>query len=119
MLDAAGMHCFICQLPFDFAAGEVAHIVKHVAYGYDFAHEGACLAAAYELIFPEPGYDCAAFGPDPLRVRIVGAERFGWVLVEYRDGSRRPERITRDAEWANEPGAAEFPNVEWLEMVAA
>ena len=32
----------------------------------------------------------------------------GAVLIEYRDGSHGVERIRRDVEWLDEPGAAEF-----------
>ena len=35
-----------------------------------------------------------------------------WVLVEYRDGSRRIEGLARDPDWEGEPGGAEFPEGE-------
>jgi len=104
----------ICRQDFDFTAGQTAVILHHVAYGYDFVHPGACEAAALGSIFPEPGYDCAAFAHDPERRAVVsiapGAERQRvWALIEYRDGSRRFEGVLRDAEWQDEPGGAEFP----------
>jgi len=102
------LNCVVCHQTFDFAAGEVAIVLRHVAYYYDFAHEGECLARALDLIFPEPDYDCAAFGLDQERLRVVSAER-GWALVEHADGSCRLEVIAREAGWEEEPGAAEFP----------
>jgi len=61
------LRCVVCRSLFDFAAGEAALVLRHVAYGYDFVHDGDCLAAAREWIFPEPGFDCAAFARDPER----------------------------------------------------
>jgi hypothetical protein len=128
------MRCVICRQQFDFAAGEVAVVLRHVAYGYDFAHPGACEAAALGAIFPEPGYDSAAFAHDPIRRAIVAVApangwsvvgagsadarssddlRFEplrlWALVEYRDGTRRFEGVVRAEDWLDEPGGAEFP----------
>ena len=108
MLATTGLKCFVCKRPFDFTAGESAIVLHHVAYYYDFVHAGQCLAVALDLIFPEPDYDGAAFGPDQERLRIVGAER-GWALVEHADGSVRLEVIARETGWENEPGGAEFP----------
>jgi hypothetical protein len=102
------LKCVVCKRGFDFTAGEVAIVLRHVAYYYDFAHEGECLARALDLIFPEPDYDCAAFGLDQERLRVVRAER-DWALVEHADGSCRLEVIAREAGWEDEPGAAEFP----------
>ena len=128
------MRCVICRQYIDFAAGEVAVVLRHVAYGFDFAHSGACEAAALGAIFPEPGYDSAAFAHDPIRRAIVAVApangwsvvvagssdarskddlhfeslRF-WALVEYRDGTRRFEGVIRDEDWLDEPGGAEFP----------
>jgi hypothetical protein len=129
------LRCVICRAAFDFRGGEAALVLRHVAYGYDFVHTGACLAAAREALFVEPGYDCAAFGRDPERWRIVGvapaegwravvataAEPGGvtrhvrsdpllaWVLIEHQDGSIRREGLVRDGEWRDEPGGAELP----------
>jgi hypothetical protein len=102
------LKCVVCKRAFDFTAGEVAIVLRHVAYYYDFAHEGDCLARALDLIFPEPDYDCAAFGVDQERLRVVRAER-DWALVEHADGSCRLEVIAREAGWEDEPGGAEFP----------
>jgi hypothetical protein len=119
------MRCVICRQQFDYAAGQTAVVLRHVAYGYDFAHAGACEAAALSLVFPEPGYDCAAFAHDIRRARVLAVlgtidplEIHG--VVEYRDGSRHVERIVRDPEWLEEPGAAEFPVLQAaaLELVA-
>lgn len=104
----AELKCVVCKRGFDFIGGEVAIVLRHVAYYYDFAHDGQCLATALDWIFPEPGYDGAAFGLDQARLRIVRAER-GWALVEHADGSYRLEVIARELGWENEPGGAEFP----------
>jgi hypothetical protein len=127
--------CFVCKKPFNFAAGESALILRHIAYGYDFVHEGACLAAAREVIFVEPGYDRPAFSTDGQRVRVIDASPAAcwtavlpnaleravagdpvsveplqfWADVEYRDGTRHREGVIRDPEWLEEPGGAEFP----------
>jgi hypothetical protein len=127
--------CFVCKQPFDFATGESAVILRHIAYGYDFVHDGACLAAARELIFVEPGFDRPAFSSDGQRARMIAAspapcwaavlpnaiERAEagdpvsveplqfWAVVEYRDGSKHREGVIRDPEWLDEPGGAEFP----------
>ena len=129
------LRCIVCCVPFDFAAGETAVVLRHVAYGYDFVHDGPCLATACERIFPEPDYDCAAFGRDPERRRLIEVtaaegwsavlpntrERFGagppvhfeplryWAVVEHADGSRSMEGVVRDELWLDEPGGAEFP----------
>jgi hypothetical protein len=127
--------CFVCKKSFNFAAGESALILRHIAYGYDFVHAGVCLAAARELIFVEPGYDRPAFSADGERVRVIAASpapcwaavlpnaveravagdpvsveplQF-WAVVEYCDGSRHREGVIRDSEWLDEPGGAEFP----------
>jgi len=107
------MRCVICRQDFNFAEGETAVVLHHVAYGYDFAHAGICEAAALSLIFPEPGYDTAAFAHDQARSRILAVlgipgQPEVHAVVEYRNGSRQLERISRDAEWADEPGAADF-----------
>jgi hypothetical protein len=128
------MRCVSCRQHFDFTAGQTAVVLHHVAYGYDFAHPGVCEAAALGSIFPEPGFDSAAFAHDrerravvavaPARgwsvvvaggadVRAHGDLRFEplafWALIEYRDGSRRFEGVIQDSEWQDEPGGAEFP----------
>ena len=129
------LRCVVCRRPVDFGAGEVAVVLRHAAYGYDFAHEGPCLTAARELLFPEPGYDGPAFGRDAERRRVLAATdgagwaaalaetpervvaghplRFEplrwWVLVEYRDGTRRVEGVVREDEWLDEPGGAVLP----------
>lgn len=126
--------CVVCHRPFAFESGESAIVLRHVAYGYDFAHDGACLSEALEQVFVEPGYDGATYARDTERRRVIGINppdgwsavlpespeqilagspfrfeplRF-WALVEHRDGSRRVEGITWDEEWLDEPGAAEF-----------
>src|SRR5215208_4875451 len=111
------LHCVVCHKRFDFAAGQTAIVLKHIAYGYDFVHEGACLATAREWIFPEPDYDGPAFSPDVQRdriLRIASADGWAaalpgapeqvragtpvlyepvayWALVQYHDGSRQLE----------------------------
>jgi len=131
---ASNVRCLSCGRVFDFEAGETATVLRHVAYGYDFAHAGACLEAALEQIFVEPGYDGAAYARDTERRQVLGtnqpdgwsavlpesAERIlsgspfrfeplrFWALVEHRDGSTRVEGVTRDEEWLDEPGSAEF-----------
>jgi len=115
------LHCIVCRTAFDFAADEAALILRHVAYGFDFVHDGACAAAAAEMIFPEPGFDCAAFARDPERRRVLrtasaegwracerGEPLRCWVLVERRDGTTTMEALIRDGEWLAEPGGAEF-----------
>jgi hypothetical protein len=132
---AGALRCVVCGRPFDFAAGETAIVLRHIAYGYDFAHDGRCLAAARALLFAEPDYDSAALGRDAQRRRVLaahpatgwaavvpepaGGETHGrpvrfeplrwWVLVEHRDGTQRIEGVVRDAAWLDEPGGAEFP----------
>jgi hypothetical protein len=127
---AATLRCVACGRPFDFAGGEAAIVLRHTAYGYDFVHDGACLAAAREVIFAEPGYDRAAFGRDPERRRVLAAQPAAgwgavlspaaqgsvrleplrwWAVVEHRDGSLRTEGVVHDADWLDEPGGAEFP----------
>jgi hypothetical protein len=127
--------CAVCRRPFAFATGEAALILRHVAYGFDFVHEGPCLDAARELLFVEPGYDCQAFGPDPVRRRVLDvADAAGWAaaspetpqrvvaghplrfeplrwwaLVEHQDGTRWVEGIIREDEWLDEPGGATLP----------
>jgi hypothetical protein len=129
------LRCVVCHAPLDFAAGQTAVVLMHIAYGYDFAHDGACLSAAREWIFVEPGYDRPAFSTDGQRVRMLRVSPADgwaavlptspeeilrgrpvtfeplqcWALVEYRDGSRRLEGIIRSGDWLNEPGGAEFP----------
>ena len=128
------LRCAVCRKPFEFADGEAALVLRHVAYGYDFVHDGPCLAAAIEQLFPEPGYDCPAFGPDLERRRVLGvtpAEGWiavlanvaepgagrrvrseplrCWALVEHRDATMTMEGLVRDQEWLDEPGGAEFP----------
>jgi hypothetical protein len=123
------LRCVVCRSFFDFAGGDTAVVLRHVAYGYDFAHDGACLTAATEWIFPEPGFDCAAFARDPqrrwvldvacadgwaaiLRTTAGRASRdeplLCWVVIEYRDGTSAMEGVIRDDEWQDEPGGAEF-----------
>jgi hypothetical protein len=128
------IRCIVCHRTFDFAAGEHALVLEHTAYGFDFAHDRACLKSALGWIYVEPGYDRAAFSRGRERVRIlriapadgwnavipdtpeqvlagraVKFEPLGfWALVEHCDGARRIEGIVRDAEWEDEPGGAEF-----------
>jgi hypothetical protein len=129
------MRCVVCHKPFDFKAGQSAIVLKHIAYGYDFAHPGVCEATAREWIFVEPDYDRPAFSSDGERVRVLRiADAAGWAavlpsapeqvlagtpvhyepvtfwaLVEYRDGSRHLEGVVREQPWVDEPGGAEFP----------
>jgi hypothetical protein len=128
------LRCVVCRRPFAFASGDAALVLRHTAYGYDFVHDGPCLATAQEWLFLEPGYDRAAFGRDPERRRILEASPATgwsavlanadqglagqaarleplrwWVLVEHRDGTQRVEGLVRDDEWLDEPGGAEFP----------
>ena len=123
------LRCVVCRSCFDFAAGESALILRHVAYGYDFVHHGACLTSATERIFPEPGFDCAAFARDPQRRRVLnvaGADGWAamspttaghapldepllcWVLVEHQDGTTSLDGVIRDDDWLDEPGGAQF-----------
>ena len=90
--------CAICGRPFDFAAGEAAVVLRHVAYGHDFVHDGRCLATARELLFAEPGYDSAALARDPQRRRILDAgPAAGWAAVvpepPQRIGPGRPLQL--------------------------
>ena len=120
---ALSLRCLICRRAFDFAGGDTAVIVKHVAYANDFVHEGACLDSALETIFPEPGYDGAAFSRDPRRASVLRTESadgwvavlggtivplIAWAVVQYRDGTLHMEGVARERAWADEPGAAEF-----------
>ena len=105
------LQCFVCKSGFEFSAREPAVILRHVAYGHDFAHAGDCLALASELIFPEPGYYCAAFARDPERRHVLAEPLPGWLLVERDDGTRSLEGLVRDDEWLNEPGAAMFASM--------
>jgi hypothetical protein len=132
---AAELRCIVCHRPFEFALGQAAIVLKHIAYGYDFTHEGVCEAAARSWICVDPDYDRPAFGSDGTRTRVLSvstADRWMvalpnapdvveaghpvsyeplslWALVEYRDGSRKMEGIIRSPEWGTEPGGAEFP----------
>ena len=129
------LRCIVCHRPFDFATGQAAMVLKHIAYGYDFVHDGQCLATARTWIFVEPGYDRPAFSTDGQRLRIVRvSDSTGWAAalptapeqvlagapvvyepvacwatVEYVDGSRHLEGVIRAPELQNEPGTAEFP----------
>jgi hypothetical protein len=135
LVQTALLRCIVCQRAFDFAAGQTAIVLRHVAYGYDFAHAGLCQDVASAWLFVEPGYDAAAFSGDARRARVLQAwaadgwtavlpeqperivagetVRFEplqcWVLLEYSDGSWHKEGILRDRDWADEPGGAEFP----------
>jgi len=136
------VQCIVCSRAFDFDTGESALILKHVAYNYDFVHPVACAEVARRWIFPEPGYDCAAFTTDSERRRVVRATSAAgwyaalpgydgrpltlepvrcWAIVEHADGSQHPEAIVRDSDWLQEPGGAEFPRREcWVfDAVAA
>ena len=130
---SAALRCVVCGEPFDFAAGESAVVLRHVAYGHDFVHDGRCLATARELLFAEPGYDCPALGPDPLRRRVMDATPADgwsatrapapgaaggrvrheplrwWALIELADGRRQMEGVARDEDWLDEPGGATLP----------
>ena len=105
------LRCVVCRQPFDFDAGEQAVVLRHVAYGFDFVHDGACLSAVLAWVFVEPGYDCAAFARDRERVGVVAAYADGVpsacvAVFQRQDQSLRAEHITWDAEWLQEPGAA-------------
>jgi len=121
---APQLQCLVCKREFDFASGETAIVLRHVAYYYDFVHAGTCLATALDSIFVEPGYDVAAFAPDRERNRILRAEPTDTqrakavqssepvqyaALVEHADGSCWLEVIVRQVGWEAEPGGAEFP----------
>ena len=129
------LRCIVCRQPFNFSTGPAAVVLKHIAYGYDFAHEGSCVETALSWIFVEPGYDRPAFSADSERVRVLRIanadgwaavlptaaemvlagspvtfdELLCWALVEHGDGSRHLEGIVRGADFATEPGGAEFP----------
>jgi hypothetical protein len=124
------VRCIVCHRTFDFDAGETALILKHVAYSYDFVHPGVCAEEAGGWIFPEPGYDSAAFVHDRERRRVLRTTPADgwlailpgvdgrpvtleplrcWAVVERADGSRHTEALVRDSDWLNEPGGAEFP----------
>ena len=121
---ATQLQCVVCKRGFDFASGEAAIVLRHVAYYYDFVHAGNCLSVALDWVFVEPGYDSAEFGPDRERVGILRAEpdeirqtsgiasseplRYR-ALVEHSDGSCWLEVIVRQVGWEAEPGGAEFP----------
>ena len=95
---SAALRCVVCGAAFDFAAGESAVVLRHVAYGHDFVHDGRCLATARELLFAEPGYDCAALGRDPERRRVLDASPgAGWAAVlpepPRRIGPGRPLQL--------------------------
>ena len=47
--------------------GTAAVVLKHIAYGYDFAHAGSCAETALGWIFAEPDYDRPAFTVDAAR----------------------------------------------------
>jgi hypothetical protein len=115
------MRCVICRHTFDFNAGQRAVVLRHVAYGFDLAHPGACERLALELLFPEPGYDCAAFAHDVERravISLLGSPAFA--LIEYGDGSHILECLYRDAELRDEPGGAEFSGEgAYVEILAA
>jgi hypothetical protein len=128
------LRCIVCHEPFDFASGETAIVLRHIAYGHDFVH-ARHESIALDWIFVEPGYDRAEFSHDPRRARVLGVappdgwaavmpetpERIAagyvarfetlrlWTLMEYGDGSRHLEGLVRDPEWESEPGGAEFP----------
>jgi hypothetical protein len=120
VMHAPVLHCVICRRGFDFQAGDAPVVLRHVAYGYDFVHDGACFSSATELMFPEPGFDCEAFVRDPERRRLLSVAPANgwlaarrepllcWVLVEYGDGTTSMEGVIRDDEWLDEPGGAEF-----------
>ncbi len=124
------LRCVVCHQPFDFDSGETALVLRHIAYAYDFVHQGTCLEQAQEWIFVEPGYDRPAFSPGVQRTRVLQAAPADgwsavlrdptsssatfeplrlWALVEHSDGTRHVEGVVRDAEWSDEPGTAEFP----------
>jgi hypothetical protein len=131
------LRCVVCHLPFDFAHGETAVVLRHIAYGYDFVH-ARHESTALEWIFVDPEFDRPEFTHDSRRAYIldvappdswtavvpqppelvVRGDRISfqplglWVLVEHRDGSRHVEGLVRDPEWESEPGGAEFPEGE-------
>jgi hypothetical protein len=136
-MTAVPLYCTVCHRSFDFERGEVAVVLKHIAYGYDYVHEGTCLKTAREWIFVEPGYDRPAFSTDGERERILctyapedwsavlpnAAEQvlggdpvnfealLCWAVVEYRNGKQHVEGLIRQADLVDEPGTAEFPEV--------
>jgi hypothetical protein len=131
------LRCIVCHEPFDFASGETAVVLRHIAYGYDFVH-ARHESIALGWIFVDPEYDRPEFSHDARRAGVVEVAppdgwaavmpetpqridagyfvRFEllrlWALVEYRDGSRYLEGLVRDPEWESEPGGAEFPEGE-------
>jgi hypothetical protein len=131
------LRCIVCREPFDFASGEIALVLRHIAYGYDFVH-ARHESTALGWIFVDPEYDRPEFTHDARRAAVLHVappegwaavmpetpERIDagyfvhfeplrlWALVEYRDGSRHLEGLVRDAEWESEPGGAEFPEGE-------
>jgi hypothetical protein len=134
-LPAVELYCAVCHQSFDFERGESAVVLKHIAYGYDYVHDGKCLETALDWIFVEPGYDRPAFRKDAERERIlctyspedwsavlpnapeqvlagdpVSFERLlCWAVICYRDGSQHVEGLVRQADLLEETGAAEFP----------
>jgi len=123
------LRCVVCRSFFDFTVGDTAAVLRHVAYGYDFVHDGACLTTATDWIFPEPGFDCAAFARDVQRRRVLNiacADGWAavpratagkaplaepllcWVVVEHWGGTTSMEGVIRDDEWLDEPGGAEL-----------
>jgi hypothetical protein len=132
---AAELRCIVCHRAFEFALGQTAVVLKHIAYGYDFTHEGVCEAAARSWIFVDPDYDRPAFSTDGQRVRVLSVSNADgwmvafpnspelveagqpvayepltlWALVEYCDGHRKMEGVLRAPEWRSEAGGAEFP----------
>jgi hypothetical protein len=126
-----GLRCVVCRRAFQFGVDDAPHIVRHICYGYDFVHGGECRLTAESTLFAEPGYDCAAFGPDPDRRRLTGlisprgwtailppnshtAECgldpiWSWALVEGKNGVIRVEGLIRDQDWQDGPGSFYFP----------
>jgi hypothetical protein len=61
--NANGMlRCFVCRQAFDFETHEVAVVLRHVAYGYDFVHVGRCGSTNQAArSFRRPGAGCAGY----------------------------------------------------------
>src|ERR1051325_3237892 len=79
---SAELRCIVCHRTFDFAGGQTALVLKHIANGYDFVHDGKCAATAMNWIFVEPDYDRPAFSTDGQRVRVLRiASAVGWSAV--------------------------------------
>jgi hypothetical protein len=66
--------CVLRYKPFDFAVGESAVILRHIAYGYGFVH-AQHESSALDWIFVDPDYDRPEFSHDSKRVRVLDVAR--------------------------------------------